>query len=742
MRNFLLVLSLCLPPCICSPVGPSTCAARVDPRPPGCSSCPAGSYAPAQSTAATACLCNAGFEGAPGELCVSTQTCASRVDPRPPGCSSCPADSYAPAQSTAATACLCNAGFEAGAGGACEATLTCPSNSLKTADGSACVCNAGFFSPSSLSSFGDHFNDDWSTYARSTGAEFMSGPARMSWTLPSLFQEFEIVFVNTNSIGRIELTLNGVLLATGPPRTENELFPQRIRRAYTAGHELWLAVYGSASIDNGQLVFNLFSSTCHPCPENTYKEAEGNAVQSCLPCKSFSESEAASINQVSCLCVQGYEGAPGDTCAQCAAGKFKSEAGGGADSCQDVPLNSFSADRINFLCDAGFYSSFVSNFNVQPLTQENWFAYAYTTGASFSDPADPPPSWMRWTLPHTFQEFEVEFANGLYAGTLELTLNGVLLATGYPRDTIVLYPQRVRRAYSGGDVLTITQLDGGGLGMDILVFNLFSTTCHACPENTHKEAEGNAVQSCLPCKSFSVSEAASINQVSCLCVQGYGIAGVETDSCQLCGQGEYKPTVANTVCVSCPTGTSSEDAGRFDVTQCLASPGFTRTAADGAPLASVRPCDAGTYKPDLGDHACAPCPALLGPRRHVPGGVLLCGPGVPRGRRLLRLRAGLFLCKCVGDLRAVPRRLVLPGHADGRRARDDGGAAVSGRLQLAAGQHLGGRLRVCTGPPRRRLRPVSCGHVQGCGRAAGVHTLRAELDVASRQHVRRGLRMH
>jgi len=100
----------------------------------------------------------------------------------------------------------------------------------------------------------------------------------MSWTLPSLFQEFEIVFVNTNSIGRIELTLNGVLLATGPPRTENELFPQRIRRAYTAGHELWLAVYGSASIDNGQLVFNLFSSTCHPCPENTYKEAEGNAV--------------------------------------------------------------------------------------------------------------------------------------------------------------------------------------------------------------------------------------------------------------------------------------------------------------------------------------------------------------------------------------------------------------------------------------------------------------------------------
>ena len=97
-------------------------------------------------------------------------------------------------------------------------------------------------------------------------------------TLPSFFQEFEVVFVNTNNVGTLELTLNGVLLATGPPRTENELFPQRIRRAYTAGHELWLAVYGSASIDNGQLVFNLFSSTCHPCPENTYKEAEGNAV--------------------------------------------------------------------------------------------------------------------------------------------------------------------------------------------------------------------------------------------------------------------------------------------------------------------------------------------------------------------------------------------------------------------------------------------------------------------------------
>ena len=72
--------------------------------------------------------------------------------------------------------------------------------------------------------------------------------------------------------------------------------------------------------------------------------------------------------------------------------------------------------------------------------------------------------------------------------------------------------------------------------------------------------------------------------------------------------------------MSCPAGTSSENAGRFDVTQCLADAVFTKTAADGAPLASVRPCDAGTYKPDVGDHACAPCPAH---RASAPGATSL-----------------------------------------------------------------------------------------------------------------------
>jgi len=63
MYNGMDVLTQCLPPI------PMSCAARVDLRPPGCSSCPAASYAPAQSTAATACLCNTGFEGAPGATC-------------------------------------------------------------------------------------------------------------------------------------------------------------------------------------------------------------------------------------------------------------------------------------------------------------------------------------------------------------------------------------------------------------------------------------------------------------------------------------------------------------------------------------------------------------------------------------------------------------------------------------------------------------------------------------------------
>jgi len=171
-----------------------------------------------------------------------------------------------------------------------------------------------------------------------------------------------------------------------------------------------------------------------PCAVNEYRDVN------CENCPEGSQSPADSWGLTSCVCKTGYSGPNGGTCVQCSGGTFKALAGGaacdacpagtysfaGAAACEDVPPHSSSPDGTGFLCDAGFYSSFVSNFNVQPLTQENWFAYAYTTGASSSDPADPPPSWMSWTLPHTFQEFEVEFANGAYVGTLELTLNGVL----------------------------------------------------------------------------------------------------------------------------------------------------------------------------------------------------------------------------------------------------------------------------------------------------------------------------
>jgi len=121
-----------------------------------CASCPSYSNSAAQSTS---CVCNAGFLAGNAGQCVSTACAANEYfSDSLVRCENCPALSTSPSDSTAASACVCNAGYIGANGAACSicdggtykvgsdpgTCDGCPSFSTSTAGSTDCQCNAGY----------------------------------------------------------------------------------------------------------------------------------------------------------------------------------------------------------------------------------------------------------------------------------------------------------------------------------------------------------------------------------------------------------------------------------------------------------------------------------------------------------------------------------------------------------------------------------------------------------------------
>jgi len=123
-----------------------------------CASCPLDSNSVAQSTS---CVCNTGFMAGNAGKCVSKACAANEYfSDSLVSCENCPASSTSPSDSTAASACVCNAGYIGANGAACSICDggtykvgsdpgicdACPSFSTSTAGSTACRCNAGYTS--------------------------------------------------------------------------------------------------------------------------------------------------------------------------------------------------------------------------------------------------------------------------------------------------------------------------------------------------------------------------------------------------------------------------------------------------------------------------------------------------------------------------------------------------------------------------------------------------------------------
>ena len=84
-----------------------------------CESCLANSNSPAGSTAITGCICNAGYTGADGGICLQCLGGTYKAGVGSAICTSCQANSFSPAGSIINTACRCNGGYTGANGSTC-----------------------------------------------------------------------------------------------------------------------------------------------------------------------------------------------------------------------------------------------------------------------------------------------------------------------------------------------------------------------------------------------------------------------------------------------------------------------------------------------------------------------------------------------------------------------------------------------------------------------------------------------
>jgi len=308
-----------------------------------CSDCDVNADNAEASTAVTDCVCNAGYEGVDGALCAA---CAANhyEDTSTDACVPCPDNSQSPSLSSAATACQCNVGYTGPNGQACT---PCLEDEYKDTVGDAVCssCNNNMYTSAQAST------NDLDCLCNAGYSRGISTMRRLLTTSPC--QECAVdtycpveTAVSVNSIN--DCPDNSQSLTGSDAATDCQC---------NAGY---------AGADGGP---------CSACSENTYKDTIGTAA--CTDCTEYSSSAAASDAVSDCVCdspyyaagdgscdrtcAAGFEGSGGDesedTCVGCQQSFYKTTSG--THNCQACPANSHSTVRNQTsidacVCDQGY----------------------------------------------------------------------------------------------------------------------------------------------------------------------------------------------------------------------------------------------------------------------------------------------------------------------------------------------------------------------------------------------------
>ena len=131
---------------------------------------------------------------------------------------------------------------------------------------------------------------------------------------------------------------------------------------------------------------------------------------------------------------------------------------------------------------------------------------------------------------------------------------------------------------SASETLTCVSCEAGFyLDVDLIV-------CKRCPPNSTTYAYSNATA-----------------PTDCFCNPGFYNG---TERCEECAIGSYKNSIGNESCTLCSAHSSTPSTASIHVEQCDCNPGFTRSAGE---YSVCEKCTAGSFKTDLGDHACGEC---------------------------------------------------------------------------------------------------------------------------------------
>ena len=149
--------------------------------------------------------------------------------------------------------------------------------------------------------------------------------------------------------------------------------------------------------------------------------------------------------------------------------------------------------------------------------------------------------------------------------------------------------------------------------------NAGNSTCQECPQNTYSEI---AASLCIQCPANS-SSAANSNSISdCLCDPGFKYSSLNGGSCEMCLEGTYKNSYANTVCLACEEGKFSSERGSIVCNDCnnnsqsfplqggeicKCNAGYIQNTTD-LILPVCKPCKANQYQHLSGQTTCVDCP--------------------------------------------------------------------------------------------------------------------------------------
>lgn len=143
--------------------------------------------------------------------------------------------------------------------------------------------------------------------------------------------------------------------------------------------------------------------------------------------------------------------------------------------------------------------------------------------------------------------------------------------------------------------------------------------CVDCASGTYKTVTGTGSCTTCPPKS-STSGVGSSSLDDCTCNAGY-TPDVVTGECTACPVGTYKAAPpSRSACTSCGTGRTTTDVARISALEC--------TCAEGYGGANCVLCEAGKYKPLIGNQECYQCvPGRTSPPGSSAQSACTCKPG-------------------------------------------------------------------------------------------------------------------